>query len=177
MTRKTALDDAATAFIKDHYGTNRNRDIAMHLNFMADISGNKNSRKKITATTIQYYARKFGLKKTHAYQTCKSGRNRSKEVQYNVNNFDFYCGSPMEEVRSVARSSEKLVICASRKQMNDIRYAVYRYNAHDSGKTGIRVKILYDAARLSVVLTPESISSPEPCRTRSSQAGVLYAPP
>ena len=176
MARKSPLDEYAIKFLKDHYSTNKNNEIAAHISFMMNADG---CSKDISVNTIQYYAKKLGLKKLSKHKKETSKTNRTKIPSYDVENFDFYCGSPTEEVRSVAKENkEKLVVCGSRKQMRDIRNATYRYNSHEAAQSGVRIKFLLDTARLSVVLTPETIS-PQlcSCRTHSFQEAGLCAPP
>lgn len=164
-------------FLKQHYSDNSNESLAAHLTIIANADNN-GTKVTVSERTVRYYARKLGLRKSQEYVHSKAlGNSINERVKHIGDNFTFYSGNPADDVRKVETDKEHLLLCASKKQMQCIRNAAYRYNIKKSAKTGIRIKVSCDSERMSVLLIAETISQPDSCRTHSSPSEVQCVPP
>lgn len=55
-----------------------------------------------------------------------------KRVKHIGGRFSFYSGIPSMDIRKADPENDHLVLCASKKQMRNIRYAATRYNNEQS---------------------------------------------
>lgn len=178
MTQNKDFTPLIEGFLKKHYSDNSNDKIAAHINILINVECEEVRPQEITPRIVQSYATKLGLRKSHEYNTGKVRENnkthRSDDTDADI---AFFGGSPTLTVRSTDRRKGKLIICASRKQMNIIKNAAYRFNLKERESTGIHLKVHCDTEKLTVFLKPYSISLPDSCRNRFSPAEGLCVPP
>lgn len=178
MTQNKDFTHLIESFLKKHYSDNSNDKIAAHINILINVECEEGHPQEITPRIVQSYATRLGLRKSHEYNTGKvrenNKMNRSVDTDAEI---AFFNGNPTLTVRSTDRKKGKQIICASRKQMNIIKNAAYRFNIRERESTGIHLKVHCDTEKLTVFLKPYSISLPDSCRNRFSPAEGLCVPP
>ena len=178
MEQKQELNNKFVEFLTKYYSNNDDKKLAAHLTIIASADCEDSECEPISEQTVSYYAKILGLKKAPTYKhSCVSEKSVKERVKRIGQHFSFYSGNPAMDIQKANLENDHLVLCASKKQMRNIRYAATRYNNEQSSSSGIHIKVSCDSEITAVLIMAETISLPDSCKTRSSQSVGLYVPP
>lgn len=178
MEQNQELNNKFVEFLTKYYSNTDDKTLAAHLTIIASADCVGSDCEPVSEQTVRYYAEKLGLKKASSFKhsrCCdKSVKERVKRIGQH---FSFYSGQPSIDIQKANLENDHLVLCASKKQMRNIRYAATRYNNEQSSSSGIHIKVSCDSEITAVLVMAETISLPDSCKTHSSQSVGLYVPP